>query len=341
MRPTTIPPLIGHDTWRRFGALTVTCAILLGTEMTLRTIAPTLPTPTVWSPPEAAAKVEQMNARSAAGATGGVVFVGTSVMDVALDPALFATIPGSSRPAYNASLSGIDLRVLEWWVTSVVVPTLKPQMVVVGLSSHEVNPNDDEAARNSRDFFAAPAVRRAAGTETALDRLERSAEDWSLLFRYRSVVRKPAQFIGLGGTDSSPPLTTTGMNRIYAEAQYDQSAPVDGHFRDHVLRRFQVGSHQVESLRGLLDGLVAAGVAALLVDMPVTQHYIALHPHGSSDYSSYQTAVAQVSEDTGTEMAAAAVWDQGLFADAFHLNRAGSREFTNMMAQLVSGRGSR
>jgi hypothetical protein len=332
----TTPSAARHRFWNRFGAVSVMCAVLVLVELALRVVGPSLPAPTRWSPPEAAAKVAQMRALSSHGATGGIAFVGTSVMDVGIDAGAVAVMPGVDGPGYNASLSGIDLKVLEWWTTAVVVPALKPRIVVLGLTSHEMNPNDDEASRNARQFFAAPAVRDIAGTNSVLDKLEGKAEEYSEVFRYRSVLRSPGKVVGLGGADSVPDLNAGGMNLIYAGAQYDRSTLVDSRFREHVLNRFQVGSDQRASLGLLVAKLTAAGVRTIVVDMPVTQHYIDLHPHGSSDYASYEAAVAQITGANHVELRSASIWDERMFADPFHLNGAGSRQFANFIATIVS-----
>jgi len=192
--------------------LVVAVAVLALAELTVRARASTMPDPPRWSAPEIdykEAQVERLQARGGA----SVVFLGSSVIDAAANPTLVAS-PGAARPPYNAGFGGGSVRMINTWATKVAVPRLKPDVVVLGLASRDLNPNDPEQVRLEQDFVAARAVKELTGRASSLDRAERRLERSSALFKYRSQLRRPqffANFVGVGHAPrrGSRPATTS------------------------------------------------------------------------------------------------------------------------------------
>ncbi|HWW53193.1 MAG TPA: hypothetical protein VNY84_05465, partial [Acidimicrobiales bacterium] len=92
---------------RRHGMVRALAAfvVIVGlSEAAVRIAAPNLPTVQRWSSQEEQAKVDQMHKLARAGQVGGVVFVGSSMMDAGLDATAYQQAFGGKVPVYNASL---------------------------------------------------------------------------------------------------------------------------------------------------------------------------------------------------------------------------------------------
>ena len=153
--------------------LLVALLVVLASELGVRALD--LPTPLVFSSVEAQIKAEELRA------TGpgriDTVFVGSSVLDVAVQPDRFATAAGLDGDAYNAALLGADMRSLELWVEHVVVPAVAPKRVVFGLNCRELN-----GAEDAQDAYFAEFTLRAGrwpassvGRPSSIASIDRSA----------------------------------------------------------------------------------------------------------------------------------------------------------------------
>jgi hypothetical protein len=322
---------------------------LLGAEAGVRAVSDRLPPPRTWSLSEAEAKAQQMEARARRGERGAVVFVGTSLMDVAIDPNDLAASPNTpSVSGYNASLLGASMKMVSWWTTEVVVPATRPSTVVIGVSSHELNPNDRTVQANEHEFFRSRAVKEREGTEPLLDTLTRRTEARSALIKYRAALRRPwaalrSRELPDTGGGSIAPIGVTGVNispggrlRDLLSLNYRQNAGIDERFRSQRLHDFQVGAEQLRSLRALMSALTANGVKVIVVDMPVTRHYIELHPAGQADIDRYERAIAAAAHSVGVQFVKTPIWSSQNFADPYHLNRKGSKRFTGLIRDVLA-----
>jgi hypothetical protein len=297
-------------------------------EVGVRVLDP--PPPLEFSSVEAQVKAEELAAFGRAGG-GGTVFVGSSVADVALDPARFEAATGGA-PAYNASLLGADLRSIELWVRHVVVPEAAPSRVVLALNCRELN--GAEAAQDAyfRDFATAPAMARLRGEEGALDRLDGWAGRWSELVRYRSVLRAPDSLVGddrRSGVNLE--LVAGGYNAAYRDRSYP--APGDLHqvLFPGDMTRFEVDAELVASLDRTLGWLGERGIDAAVVHMPVTEDWLSYMP-GPAAYDECNRVMADRAAAAGVPFVDGRILDRALFADPIHLNGAGSDQVTDELA---------
>ena len=316
----------------------VAVIVLVAAEVGVRLGRASLDDPaSQWPAPELAKKYDSMQALSRLHAHPDVILVGDSMMDAAGDPDGLDAATGLT--VYNASVAGEALAVISDWTTKIVVPRIPPRMVVIGLSSNELNPRVLAPGAANVAYRASRAVRAAEGTSGAIDR----ADDWlrqhSMLYRYRVSLRhplttpsKPVSF--------DPPLTATGQDRAFYSQRYLQQgdaaqarAEVDGVIA--ALRGFTVGPKNVDLLQGLIAQLRHQGIAVLLVAMPVTQDLITLHPGGAGDYQRAMDTFAAIAQRAGATFAQAGVWPTTMFADPVHLNGTGSVRFTQYLAPLL------
>jgi hypothetical protein len=306
--------------------LAVALLVLLLAELTVRVEASRLAPPLTWLTPEGQVKVGQMRALRAAGKTGGVVFLSSSVLDVGLDPGAFASDSGTKLRVYNGSLSGANMDELRWWADRIVVPLLRPRLIVVGLSSREFNANDPQAQKLAAQFFDSPSVRRVDGRETLGQRVERYAGDISYLFRYRKSLRRPSQVLHQNATIQlqkryfSSPL---GQEMVLSQQSFRHD--LDAEFAATFANQFEVSPSKVAVFDGLLDDLRRTGATVVVVDAPVTQDYINVHPRKQADYNAYRQALRDSATHAGLRTVSFPVWNTTLFADPVHLNERGAQ----------------
>ena len=187
--------------WRR-SSTARTCGAC---SKALRMRASALPAPLTWASPNLDRKIEQIDALSERGGAS-VVFLGSSAVDSSLDPSALK-LAKSNRPAYNASVRGGTIAMVSHWARTVVVPRLRPDVVVLGVASRELDENGAFMSAIERKYFDAPAVRHVDGTENALQIAERRLESASTLFRYRTTIRDPRYLPALLGVGDAPAET--------------------------------------------------------------------------------------------------------------------------------------
>ena len=309
--------------------MAVMLAVVLVAELVVRVEAHRLAPPVTWLTPEAQVKAAQLRALHREGRTGGVVFFSSSVLDVGIDPVAFVGASGTHLPVYNGSLSGANMDELRWWTDRVVIPALHPRIAVVGISSREVNANDPQAASLAKQFFASPSVRQIDGTETVEQRIERYADDVSYLFRYRKSIRSPSQILHEDAAIQVQQkyLTSPGGQELALSAQSyrsDEGATIKSTFLD----KWQVSPAEVATLGGIIADLQASGAKVVLVDAPVTEDYVDLHPHGATDYAAYRHALTGLAAAAHVPYLPGAVWPTTFFADPLHLNENGARRLS-------------
>lgn len=319
-------------------AVIVALVVLLAGEGATRAIASRLDPPLRWQNWETQNKVDRIDALAARGGAS-VVFVGSSMVNAAVDPAAFDRAAPRARPAFNAAVNGADARLVEPWLLDVVVPRLRPDVVVIGLSSRDLN---DHAAHRQFDLFrASDEGQWVTGRRSIADRLERSAERWSFLVRYRDDLRRPRRLAGhhdpLRDVADVGPLGQLRALDIYEKATYAVTPHFVAEARADALHDYSIGGSQQAALRRTVSQLRARGVRVVLVEMPITADAIALHPRGATDYAAFHARLRGLAAATGVPLVdpgadfASTRW----FFDPFHLNGTGRAAFTAALAHQL------
>jgi hypothetical protein len=317
--------------------LAIVVAILAGSELAVRAVASRLDAPLVWLNREAQNKVTAMDALRQAKGGSAVVFVGSSMMNAAEDPALTTKLLGLKHPAFNAAIDGADIRSLEFWTLHVVVPRLRPRVVVIGVSSREFNDNGLNQRGFERKFFDSEAVRRLDGRLGTLARVEAWLDDHSDLLRYRTVLRRPAEARAVPRPTDVDALGVAASIRPFQRRPYGFGKVFRRRITDLVLNDYAIGGVEVAALDRLVRGLDRLAIKVVLVEMPVTDDVIPMHPRGQADYASFRRAFAAfvathdvVSVDMRTPFP-----DTAEFVDPLHLDARGSRQFTQDISGLI------
>jgi hypothetical protein len=313
--------------------LVAVAVVLLVAELTVRSLTGVLPPPSGWPTDEFPLKDDRTAELADEGGTG-VVIVGSSVADVSVDP----TALHHPRGAYNAGLVGATSWVVDVWTRLLVVPRLDPDVVIVAVSSRDLNDNSGGAEESDETFRRSAGGRWLLGTESTADRVERWFTERSALLRYREVLRRPVE--ALAGYD--PPdrdaaaITELGLETHLLDTDYRLDDFVDTFFRTQTLRDFALGGDQEAAFRRLVTSLAAGDRRVVVLDVPVTADYVALHPRGADDMADYRAAVDAVVTETGAELVRPGVWASAFFSDPLHLNGAGVERLGPLLAEVVA-----
>jgi hypothetical protein len=309
-------------------------------EAAVRTRASVFPPPPRWVGPEMPLKERQIQLLERFGGAS-VAFVGSSVVDVAVDPSALQREDGR-RPAYNASAGAASLRMISTWTRVLAVPKLRPDVVVLGIISREFNANDPEQQRLDEQFFASPAVRQYLGNETTIQKIDRRLARASALFRYRTFVRQPRYLRALIGmkqvtsTEYGALIAPDGQYEGFLSREYPDVATVNRLFRNRALKDYEVGAEQVATFRALVTSLKQSAERVVVVNMPVTQDYVDAHPNDEDDHDAYTSALERETEGLDVELVDMGIWSPVYFADPAHLNARGAKRITGLLDEVLA-----
>lgn len=272
-----------------------------------------------------------------------VVLVGSSMMNAAGDPTLLARlIGGKRRPVFNAALAGGTGRLLNLWTLGVVVPRLRPRLVVIGVSSRELN--DLGKAGSFASIRASYAGRRLSSDLSVQERLLTRAERLSYAIRYRAILRTPSRWFR---SDAGRPLYRVGPHgeSTRSISKLDRPYPTVDQLlaEDPALFRlnpYAVGGHEIGAIRNLAMSLIRKKIRVLIVEMPVSQDVVRFHEHGAEDYHNFEQALVDMVSRNGIDFLnlAPAFPDTSTFVDPQHVNRAGRERFTGLLAGPLRAR---
>lgn len=326
-------------------AAVVLAVVLLAAEGTTRLLAPHLPEPELWADASTATKVAQMDALEDRLGCVDVVFAGNSMTRDGVDPPVFTAADPARRTAYNASLDAATPELLERWVPEQVDPRLHPDTVVIGLSSFDLN---DEAAitRSALEAFdTAPMTR-----DDVYGTLERPLIDHLALFRHRVELRDPEVVWEsvqrwIDGEQAEHPdpagipdlIGPLGQGLSRQGLTYEGSAVAQQFVLDQLLNDYAPDGDQRAALARLAGDLADRGHQVVLLVLPVTDDYQALHPGGPADFDAFLDEAAEVAEQAGADLVDAHDWAPGdeVFADTHHLNGAGAAAFSAALPGLL------
>jgi hypothetical protein len=328
----------------RGGALRLVTAALLVmalAELGVRAAAPKLREPLLWADWEAQNKVAAMD-RLARRGGASVVLLGSSMMNAAANAEALGAALGVRRPAFNAALNGADLRTVELWARRIVVPRLRPRIVVIGFNAGEFNANGDIQNELYGKLVESPLGRAAIGGGSVLDRLESWLVQRSYLIRYRSVLRQPwdaavGQDPGRRRLAVTPAGTLEIIDRFHARPYTPGAARQLANW-DRAFTRYAPGGPQRAALERLVRDLVRQGVTVIVVRMPVTGDLARLLPRGTADLEAFGRALAAFVSSHPVRFVdadAALGGDTSLFTDPLHLNAAGAARFTAILADAL------
>lgn len=309
-------------------------------EIGIRVMAPSLPEPNNFPHNNMEAKYSQMIDIAARGEDVAVAFVGSSPVDDGFDPEIFNR-SSDGLTSFNASIpGGVSTKAWRWWTNEVILPVLKPEVVVIGVSSVDVNSGHPDRFWGPLTTSGGYRDVQSARDGGSVQRITRFLEQNVAVLRYRSVLRNPVQLIADFGADRPEALVVGpyGGKLPIPDVQYNNSEARLTGLREAFLRTFQLDGPNLDELVGLIEDLEAQSIPVLVVNMPVTEDYIRIHPGGESEYQEYVATLASISRSHGSEFV-----DLGqsglptdLFEDPFHLNADGAEILSTELARMLA-----
>jgi hypothetical protein len=282
-----------------------------------------------------AAKVDQMTELAADSTQIDVVFLGSSSMDQDLNPLVFNS-SSDELTAYNASLNGLAMRSSEIWALEVVVPTLDPAFVVIGITTRELNDGGPRQQELFDQLDASRGLREFKGESLILPISK--AEELSALLRVREALRRPYTLaVRLLGGDSGQVLSLPGP--------FGQRIPVDRDFSYNFshewrvewttqdVRDFAMGGEEFMALERLVAALQAQGRTVVLIPLPVSSDYVSVQPGGTTSLAEFHSLLSHVVMSQGSIMIEPTTkFENKDFRDPAHLNPVAAQEFATMLA---------
>jgi hypothetical protein len=232
---------------------------------------------------------------------------------------------------------------MERWTMEVVVPRLRPSVVVIGLSSRELNDRGLDAADAYDLVVGSRGFRNATGDGTIADRLEDRLAGWSYLVRYRTILREPSRWSGRKGSPPGARVNELGVLRalrIFDNATYATRPRFLRATAARSLNDFTIGGREIAALGRLVNRLTARGIRVVLLEMPITDDEIKLHPNGAADYARFEAALARfVAAHPAVRYLDMRARFPGTadFRDPHHLNGRGKGRFTQLLASIIKG----
>ncbi len=328
-------------------AVLVAATLVVAADVAVRALAPQLPEPLVWYDRGAQVKVAQMTRLAREGGVD-VVFAGNSMVGTGINPAFVDVCRDQAGPCYNAALSAGVPTVMEPWLQEVVVPKLRPKAVVLALTSLDFNGNGHQQLSATESYENAPMARDdvfAKGT--------RELSRASYLFRYRTVIRQPANVASAleRAVQGMPPRRDDGLSdnhrigpsgegigRLEDRQRFPIPEQLADEIRNELLNDFEVTDDQVRALRRTISFLKRRNIEVILVDLPVTDAFIDLHPNGRRDYERYRTTLRRIADDLDLPLIDGTQFEQNeLFADPNHMNGQGARRFGDYLSRELAG----
>jgi hypothetical protein len=314
-------------------------AVLFAAEIAARMIEPLIPATKGWPTTQMAAKVDQMTELATSSTDVSVVFLGSSSMDQDVNPVVFNDT-SSGLISYNASLNGLSVRTLELWALDVVLPALDPEIVVIGLTTRELNdggtPQQDLLSR-----LAASRGLRELKTGKLNDPVS-IAEDSLALLRIRESLRRPFSlalqlFGGDTGEVSSLPGPYGQRKPGERDFTYDFSDRWREEWTNEDMRDFAMGGEEADALARMIAVMTNQDRIVVLVPLPTSSDYATVQPGGIDSISGFRTLLSNVARSEGARLVEPALdLENRDFRDPAHLNPVAAEEYAMALAQHLA-----
>ncbi len=314
----------------------IVVAVLLIAELVARVLAGGLPNPD-WNFAQTDRKVSEMEALAAEGDTVDVVLIGNSSVNAAFLTDDLEQLTGLGT-FFNAALDGSSLRQTEDWTLNVVVPLISPDMVVIGLTSRDLNDASSSNGEVFEKYLNSRGRARFMGEETTGQRVQAALSEVSALVRISPFLRDPGALV----TQYNPAGPDTGEFVLPGEDYNPRPLDIT-RTRERALNDYTLGGIELEALTRLVDRLEALGIDVVVAEMPyVTPDYLDLHPDGAADYEAYRATVEAFVDSRSLPYIDLAdyPWTTAEFYDFLHVNSAGIAIVNAKLAEgLVSAAG--
>lgn len=278
-----------------------------------------------------------------------VLFTGDSTMDAAADPAVFVATSTRFTSAFNSALLGAPFGGQATWLQSVVLPKLKPRVIIQMVSPIGVTVVGVEGAKAGLvDDNVDSEIQQS--DDSVWVSLDHRAREVSYLVRYRQSLRQPQvvyDAIVASATGETPTKVNPLFMKMTEPGYWEQNLTPQGRFSGfnagHLTKKFNPGP-----LTGwldpppdwvlfdrLLDAEVASGASVAVVFTPIAAEvWLA----SGIDVPRWRLLEQQMSERAKQRGVATIDLSKADFArkdfnDYLHLNETGSQKFSIQVAE--------
>lgn len=301
-----------------------------------------------WHDSHAQAKERRMTELARSGGSR-VVVVGSSIVATGIDAGLITGKP-TATAGYNAGINRGVPTVLQHWVLERVIPLLRPDAVVICLSSLELNDNSVFSREVQESYYASPVhrgrfLRWVLGLRLLyltlvvrrrlLGRLGRNRAKRTWGDRLDALVPRRT----FGAYRRWLDMTQTGQSRIYLDASHRPSPTRDAKFVRDIVNDYAAGGVQTAALDRIVSALRARGVHVTLVFLPHTAEYVGLHPRGPEDVTAARNATARIATRHAVpfvDLLNEISLQPAEMADCIHPNASGSHLLSEALRRSLS-----
>jgi len=334
------PSALSSPPRRRWVVVTVfVVASLLLAEIIARAVEPSLPPPDQWPTTQTEAKADQIAQLAADGSPIDVVFLGSSVVVQGVDPVAFNKAAGDLT-SYNAALDGASLRSIEVWARDVVFPNLDPKVVVIGITTRDMNDQGVSQQEFYRSLLASSGL-ETLGPKSGVTRLLNEITSLSALVRIRPFLRQPGTTLQhVLGQDEEVELLPGPFGAAPVDDRaflYDSSESWRNFWRTRHFNDFIMGGQELSALHALITMAVEQERVVFLVEMPFHDDYLTVQPNGGAAVQRLHDVLASI--DYGAAFGLIPLEDQygsEAFRDPAHLNPTGAETLAAELAAYVS-----
>jgi hypothetical protein len=309
-------------------------------ELVARAIAHLHPEPLRWHDLFTQRKQDQMERLGQC----DLVVAGSSKMLYGVDPNVLASVTGLK--AYNASIyRGVPL-VTEAWLNDVVLATLRPKYVVVGISPTEVNDNSPlttrlDEYRAAPVFHASPARRRwwAVGKRCyALRYVSLLAQPRLLARLLKKALARRDVWRWSVPSELPGELGPNGQSLKFLDRSYGHGPKMYELIRQQAGINFSNGGEQSSAFGRLKPVVESYGARFVVAAMPAAREMIEEMFEGGraawdAEWARLRSMLASL--DIPLVDVATGLEDHELYADMVHLNGAGQAEFSRRLGHAL------
>jgi hypothetical protein len=309
---------------------------ILGAEAIARAMAPLLVAPSRWPTDQISAKAAQIQETSSSGSSADVVFLGSSVVALGIDPVAFND-EEDSLIAFNAALNGASVRGMERWTADVVIPMLNPTIAVIGVITRDLNDRNLSAA----EFLQTMAVAdgwRDFDERNAFEQMLDNIRDSSAFLRLRPLLRTPATtlrrtFEGDLVQEEVGPFGSEPEAGVLRPYQFDEWR---SQWRNNHLNDYVIGGIELEALDRLLAKLVSQDIEVWVVEMPIHPDYLLVQPGGDEAIDEFHTLLQSLTTARGVSLVdLRSEFGANAFRDPAHLDQLAAREMADRLHSLI------